>query len=294
MKFATFLKRSQLKKRELFASILIFLAVTFYITLFVISLFAPRPIKITVLDINTPDSVISAISEKTVKPVLYTRVPDLRELEIDERKKKFIDIILPSALLAQKIVEAKREEIKALKEKEELTPQDSLFLDSLITKFNAKDIDDLIFRLHPHPVSIIIAQAATESGWGTSRFTREANNIFGVWSFSRNDQRIEAGKTRDEKVIYLRKYDSLIGSIIDYLYTLAGSAAFSDFREKRTITNNPYRLIWFLQNYSEKRLEYVITLRNILEHNDLSRYDEMNFPLISEEDTTWQELLEKY
>jgi len=280
-------------KRRVYASIIVILLAAFIVTVFYIFFSTPSQHSITILDINSPDSVIS-VSGNTVEPLFYTHIPNLQALEIDERKEKFINIVLPVSFLALRLIEAKREELKSIKTKEKLTPQDSTFLDSLFAKFNAKDIDDLIFRLHPHPVSIILAQAATESGWGTSRFCREANNIFGVWSFSKNDQRIAAGKTRDEKVIYLRKYDNLIGSLINYLYTIASSDAFKTFRQKRTVSDNPYRLIWFLQNYSEKRLEYVITLRNMLEHNDLSRYDSMALPLISEKDTTWQKLLKKY
>ena len=280
-------------KRNIYASIIVFLLLVFVFIVFYIYFSTPPSQNITVLDISSPDSVVT-ITENHVEPIIYTRIPDLQHLDIDERKDKFINIVLPAALIAQQIIKTKREELKTVKKKKVLTPQDSSLLDSILTKFNAKDIDDLISRLHSHPVSIIIAQAATESGWGTSRFCREANNIFGVWSFNKNEQRIAAGKARDEKVIYLRKYDNLIGSIMDYLYTIAKSDAYKTFRQKRTISDNPYRLIWFLQNYSEKRLEYVITLRDMLEHNDLSRYDSMTLPLISEKDTTWQKLLEEY
>ena len=286
-------KRFFRNKRFVYASVIVFLLVIFIFIVFYIFFSTPPTQNITVLDISSPDSVIT-VTGNHVEPIIYTRIPDLQKLDTDERKKKFINIVLPAALLAQKIIKTKREEFKIIKRKKILTPQDSSILDSTLIKFNAKDIDDLISRLHSHPVSIIIAQAATESGWGTSRFCREANNIFGVWSFSKNEPRIAAGKTRDEKVIFLRKYDSLIGSIIDYLYTIAKSDAYKTFRQKRTISDNPYRLIWFLQNYSEKRLEYVIILRNMLEHNDLSRYDSMTLPAISEKDKTWQELLKKY
>ena len=291
MKIEISLQKLLQNKRKLYSSVIIVIVVAFFLTVFFIFFLTPRPQKITVLNINNPDSVIK-LSDKTIPPILYYKIPDLQELDADERKKIFIDVILPTTLLAQRIIENKRAELIKIKEKEFLSHQDSLLLDSMLLKFNAKDIDDLILRLHPHPVSITIAQAATESAWGTSRFCREANNLFGIWSFSKNDKRIAAGKTRDKQTVYLRKYDSLPESILDYLYTIARSAAFKDFREARSVSDNPYRLIWFLQNYSEKRLEYVITLRNMLEHNDLHQYDNFVLPKIDKRDSSWTKLIQ--
>ena len=280
-------------KRHVYAAVIVFSLSVFIFTVFYSYFTSPHPERIIVLDISDADSVIT-ITENRIKPVLYRKMPALQELDTDVRKQKFIEVLLPTAFLARQIVAEKRKKLMELKDKESLTHSDSAFIDSLQNRFKAKGLDDLILRLHPQPVSITIAQAATESAWGTSRFCREADNLFGVWSFSKSDKRIAAGKTRDSKVIYLKKYDSLLESVLDYLYTIAGSNAFETFRQKRAISDNPYRLIWFLQNYSEKRMEYVITLRNMLEHNDLSRYDDFYFPKIYEKDTTWQKIVEKY
>ena len=202
--------------------------------------------------------------------------------------------MLPSVLIAQEIINQQREAIIKLKATfNGSSVKDSLLM-GLMKKFKAKDIDDLIVRMHPHPVSIILAQAAVESGWGTSRFCREANNLFGIWSFNKSEKRVAAGKTRDKKTIYLRKYDSLIESIIGYIYTIGRSGAFSKFRELRLKSQNPYRLIWLLDTYSEKRLEYIVTLRNTIERNNLSQYDSYRLTKIEKDDLTWMELLKNY
>ena len=62
-------------------------------------------------------------------------------------------------------------------------------------------------RLKTHPTSIVLAQAAIESGWGSSRFYKEANNVFGVWSYSENEPRIKAMEDREGKSVYVKKYD---------------------------------------------------------------------------------------
>jgi len=221
-------------------------------------------------------------------------MPDLKVLDIPERKKKFIDVLLPTVFLAKELIAQKKEKVEDIKGKKVLSKKDSVFLDDMLTKFNAKDINDLLIRMHTHPASIILAQAAIESAWGISRFCLEADNIFGVWSFSNSDKRIAAGKTRDGKIIYLRKYDSLLESVMNYLYTLARGNAFNMFRKIRTVSDNPYRLIWFLKDYSEERLEYVITLRNMIEYNDLEQYDNYTLTKIKRRDKTWHELLNEY
>jgi len=292
MKFEIDLQKLRLKKEQ-YAYIIIFLAVIFYLTLFFIYIFTPRPQRVTILNINSPDSVIP-VRDSIVTPVLYQRIPELDTLNILDRKKKFIEVILPTSLLAQEIIEDKKERIIELKNKKELTPEDSIFLNKMLTRFKATNIDDLLSRIKPIPMSIILAQASTESAWGRSRFCREANNLFGVWSFNKNEKRIPAGKRRDKKTIYLRNYDSPLESILDYFYTIGRSNAFTDFRDILDVSDNPYRLIWFLQNYSEKRLEYVITLRNIIEHNNPSRYDNYVLPEIDKNDKTWKKLVNRY
>ena len=137
-------------------------------------------------------------------------------------------------------------------------------------------------RLHPHPTSIILAQAAIESGWATSRFCREANNIFGIWSYNSNEKRIKASEGREGQDIYLRKYDSLFESVYDYLETISRAGAYEEFREMRLYSSNPYRLIWYLSNYSELRYEYVRSLRNVIEFNDLHLYDNLQLVKVNE------------
>ena len=253
---------------------------------------AGSPIKI--VDVNVADSIVIH-SDSLVKPVLYSQVPDLSELSVKDRKRRFIHLMLPAILLAQEKIAVERIQVERLLENAEeqgFSSEDSIELNRFLEKFNAKNERDLLNRLHPHPLSIILAQAAIESGWGSSRFFKEANNAFGIWSYNSNEPRIVAGESRGEGAIFLRSYDTLFESVYDYLLVVARGHAYRDFRNIRRKSQNPYRLIWFLSNYSEKRLGYVSSLRTIIEFNDFIQYDQYRLEKIDRNDENWKKLLD--
>ncbi len=220
---------------------------------------------------------IKIIRDTLVEPVLYSSVQILDKLDNEERKKRFIDVLLPTILIYRHQLAQNRESVKLLKEKvrygHKWSGPDSLFVNDLYENYKTRNFDELIRRMVPPPVSLALAQAAIESGWGSSRFFKDANNIFGVWSFSESDDRIVASQTREGEPIYLKKYENLLGSVENYHLVLARGEVYSDFRECIHRDNNVFELIWYLRNYSEKRDQYVIMLRNIIAANDLTKYD---------------------
>ncbi len=131
-----------------------------------------------------------------------------------------------------------------------------------------------------------------QSGWATSRFCLEANNVFGIWSFDADEDRIKASATRGGRNVYLRKYDSVFESIYDYLETIARANAYEQFRKARVSRDDPFRLIWYLNNYSERRYEYVRSLRNMIEYNKLYKYDNFHLADIRKSDKNYKDLLE--
>jgi len=253
----------------------------------------PKPQPVKMINTVSSDSII-IINDSLVPPVIYKKMPDLTELSIKKRKHTFMNVMLPTILTAKEIIEEHRQSLLHLKKKKGYNADDSLFIQKMKKRLRSDDIDEMIHRLHPQPVSIILAQTAIESGWGTSRFCREANNLFGIWSFSASDKRIAAAVQRNDKTIYLKKYDSLTESLIDYLYTIGRSTAFIKFREIRAKSQNTYRLIWFLDKYSEKRMSYIVTLRNTIEKNDLTKFDSYRLMKVNKRDSTWTKLIEKY
>lgn len=134
-------------------------------------------------------------------------------------------------------------------------------------KYKVENNSDLLKAIKPHPRSIAIAQAAIESAWGTSRFFREANNIFGIRPFNKFEPRIAAvGKTAN-KTTWLRKYATIKASIADYYLVLARGPAYGEFRSLKMKTVDPHKLVMKLNNYSERKFDYVKELSAMIRYN---------------------------
>ena len=229
----------------------------------------------------SPKSIndIVSIDNKFVKPILYTKSIPLSSLSIKEKKQKFIDMIVPSILVAKQQLKYEREKVAKLILKKNISDADKEWLTLQRKKFQALDNYELYNKMETHPTSIIIAQAIIESGWGSSRFFQKANNIFGVWSFNKKDKRISANKKRGNKTIYLKKYQNIEASIYDYLLTLSVKDAYKEFRKERLETKDPYKLADYLIRYSEEREEYTKRLKNMIKNNKLAVYDEYQLDL---------------
>ena len=230
-----------------------------------------KPTLIKISPKNCNDVV--KIESPLVKPILYTKSVKLDEVSIVQKKQTFIDMMIPSILLAKHYLVEDRRHLLSLLKKERLSKLDRLWLTKKRHIFKAKDNDELYEKMEIHPTSIIIAQAIIESGWGTSKFFKKANNVFGVWSFSVNDKRIPASEKRGKRTVYLKKYGSVEESIADYLITLSTKDVYKEFREKRLDTQDPFELIKYLGNYSELRDEYIDNLKNTIQKNKLIAYD---------------------
>ncbi len=216
---------------------------------------------------------IELINDSLVKPIDYLNVISLKGLPVAKKKQYFIDLILPAVLIAKEEYKERLEWVNHAATLDSLSASDRKILAGLIKKYRAKNIDDLKLRLITHPTSIVLAQASIESGWGTSRFFTDADNIFGVWSFNESDPRIPSLSTRNGKHMYLYKYSSLSESIDDYFKLLATRMPFSEFRRERAKTNNPYKLVDYLSDYSELGEEYVEALKTQIRHNNFTKYD---------------------
>lgn len=147
-------------------------------------------------------------------------------------------------------------------------------IENLKVEYKAQSDEELLMALKPHPRSIAIAQAAMESAWATSRFFNEAYNIFGVWSFNKDEPRIAAVKKRGNKTIWLKKYPSVKASVRDYYRTLGRSSAFKKFRQLKLQTDNPFSLVKKLDQYSEKGAAYGHELTSIIKFNKFTAYDQ--------------------
>ncbi len=216
---------------------------------------------------------ISPLEGELVKPILYTNVTGLSLLPVSQAKKKFIAAVLPAILIARHEMETMRTKMSTLSDKTDWSREDSAFYTSAKNKFRAKDINDLIDRIGSLPNSIVLSQAAVESGWGQSRFFLEGNNVFGVWSFKSDEPRMPAKRGRNNKTIYLRTYPDIGQSIIHYFEILGSVKAYQKLRRERLVQTDPFDLIPHLRNYSERRTSYTNQLKAVILQNELTRYD---------------------
>jgi len=221
---------------------------------------------------NSTSNIIP-VSHK-VEAYVYRSAIDLSGFDVLKKKQDFINLMLPSILIAKFEIEQTRLEVENLMNKsEELTIMEQEYISKLQKMYKCNTNTELLSRLHTHPTSIVLAQAAIESGWGTSRFYCEANNIFGIWSYNKDEPRIKASENRDGTAIYVRKYEALPESFASYFKTLA-RGPYSEFRDTREKTNDVYELIPHLKVYSELREEYVKRLHQLIKYNHLMQYDE--------------------
>ena len=233
----------------------------------------PIVLKTKEIVVTNPDQILP-LGDSTARPILYQNIPSFESLTVDQAKEKFIAAVLPAILIAKYRLDQDRSELISLFQKEDWTMSDSSFYKIQIARFNTEDSTKLLSRMRTHPNSIVLVQAAVESGWGSSRFFQEANNLFGIWSYDPNEPRIAANYSRENQQVYLRKYADISESITDYFETVGRSRAYRRFREARVKSNDVDVLLPHLKYYSERREDYVDQLRTIIRQNNLTQYDD--------------------
>jgi len=224
--------------------------------------------------------------EDRVPRLLLASIPadikDIRETKV--RKAIFFQTVLPLVLQANEEIAADRERLWKIRVDRALGKKigaiDRLWMTMLSEKYSVErgDLDELIARVDVVPPSLALAQAAEESGWGTSRFVREGNAIFGQWTF-KAAQGLKP-KARDAgKKHRVRAFDSLLDSVRAYVRNLNTHRAYREFRKKRAEMRRDgkpvdgVQLAMTLTSYSERGKDYVVTLRRIMGANTLHKLD---------------------
>ena len=219
------------------------------------------------------DDDVVALKDNKVEPICYTNTVELSRLSVQRKKEIFINMMIPSILLAKYKMKMERRKVLRLSRQKVLSQEESKWLQQKKEDFKVETNDELYKNMEIHPTSLIIAQAIVESGWGTSKFFQKANNVFGIWSFNKQDQRIQASEKRGKRRIYLKKYSSIHQSIYDYLLTIGNVSQYKSFREKRLKTQDPFILIKYLNKYSERGDAYIKDIKKIIKSNKLTKYD---------------------
>jgi Bax protein len=144
----------------------------------------------------------------------------------------------------------------------------------------------LLRRVDAVPPGLVLAQAANESGWGTSRFARLGNNLFGVWTW-KADEGFRPRHAAKGAAHYVRRYPDLRASVRDYLYNLNVGDAYTHLRRTRAKTRaagdtpNALKLAASLKGYSAKGAGYVKIIQGIIRRNHLAGLSNTNLSLAS-------------
>ncbi len=216
-----------------------------------------------------------------VKPIYLSKLPkDLKKIKSTKKKKDtFIKIVMPLILDENnKIIENRKKLFKILA-KPNNTRGERVWLKRRFEDYGIKneDITELKIKMDIIPVSIAIAQAAKESGWGTSRFALEGNAMFGQWTWGKKGiAPLEREKNQAHKIL---KFPILRSSVQAYKNNLNTHKGYKKFREKRAElrkTNQKIsgtELVEYLHNYAATGSEYTIALKKIIEQNQLTDFD---------------------
>ena len=236
---------------------------------------------------NTPParSLIARFEElngKPVKPVFFTQLPrGINELDsIIQRKQVFIQVVLPLVLSENEKILLVRKKIKFLANSNSITPNDKKWLDKKFKQYRVKnsDIKKLLEKVDIIPPSIAIAQAAYESGWGTSRFALEGNSLFGQRTWALGTGFVPKERSNSEK-FEVTKFQIIRASVKAYKKNLNTHKSYEPFRELRAKMRksknsvNSIELANHLTTYSEIGEKYVLYLKQIIEHNSLTDFD---------------------
>ncbi len=220
-------------------------------------------------------------NEKLVKPIYFTQFPrDLDNLQsVQLKKETFIKIVLPLIVAENEKILDDREKLKALSDKKFTTDLEKQWLRQKLLEYKVKksNLDELMFRMDMIPVSIALAQAAKESGWGTSRFALEGNAIFGQWTW--DGQGIAPLNRDGDKNHKILKFPILRASVKAYKNNLNTHKSYSKFREKRKQLRDKNKkitglaLTGTLKNYAQTGSEYTKILNQIITQNRLSDFE---------------------
>ena len=211
---------------------------------------------------------------------------DIQKLAgVSKRKITFIKSTLPLILHVNELILQDRRRLESIHQRVAgggaLAAEDSAWLEELAKLYGADRPDPaaLLKRVDIIPPSLAIAQAAEESGWGTSRFAREGNALFGQRAYKAHRKGIVPHKRDDGKKFRVRAFDHLIDGVKAYAHNLNSHFAYKDFRAARagmraeTGSVDGCRLAGALKRYSERGADYISAIRQIMRVNTLRVFD---------------------
>ncbi len=238
---------------------------------------------------DTNYSLSEVRKSKKVKPIRLSLLPnEIKQIENSKKRKNlFIQIILPLILEENNLILIDRKRLFSILNKNKNSKKEINWLNRKFKQYGVlnKDIPTLKVRMDIIPVSLAIAQAAKETGWGTSRFALEGNALFGQWTWS-GDGIKPAGAESDTKH-KIMKFNVLKASVRAYQRNLNTHSSYKNFRQLRAQLRDDSEkldsllLADQLDNYAETGREYTKILKKIINQNSLKDFDDVKLMPLS-------------
>ena len=220
--------------------------------------------------------------KKLVKPVALTLLP--QEIKMIENTKKrkdfFIQIVLPLIIKENNNIKLDRKTLFIIINKSNNTKTEKQWLEKKYKQYGvtSRDLSILKIRMDEIPVSLAIAQAAKETGWGTSRFAQEGNALFGQWTWS--GEGLKPKDAKEDEGHRVMKFNVLQASVRAYQRNLNTHSSYKNFRKARAESRDANKsldsieLSKYLNKYAETGNQYVEVLQKIIEQNKLKDFDD--------------------
>ena len=221
----------------------------------------------------------------TISEQAKTNIPNFAAFkDVVAKKEAFFGFLRPMITRQNVLISNEQEQIVELNTRlnngQRLSQVDIQLFDKLAKKYkvfdeeiNTQSLDSLLRKIDVVPESLVLIQAANETGWGSSRFALKGNNFFGQWCFKEGCGLVPLSRTSGLKH-EVAVFDSVEDSVASYMNNLNTNAAYKQLRniryELREEGAKPKAddLIHGLINYSERKEEYVNELLNMLRHNE--------------------------
>ena len=219
---------------------------------------------------------------KLVKPISISLLPkEIKKIENTKmRKKLFIQIILPLVIKENNNIRLDRRKLFSIINKSNNTTSEKKWLKRKFKQYGVQknDLSTLKVRMDEIPVSIAIAQAAKETGWGVSRFAQEGNALFGQWTWSGDG--IKPAAAEDDTSHKVMRFKVLQASVKAYHRNLNTHSSYREFRRARAQSRDEEKaldsliLSEHLDKYAETGKAYVKILQQIIKQNQLTDFDD--------------------
>ena len=207
---------------------------------------------------------------------------EMKSIEnVKKRKNLFIQIVLPLIIEENTKIKIDRKKLFVILNKNSNSKSDIEWLKKKFKQYGVakNDLTTLKIRMDEIPVSLAIAQAAKETGWGTSRFAQKGNALFGQWTWSGNG--IKPAGAESNSTHKVASFKVLKSSVKAYLRNLNTHSSYKKFRKERAIQRdndeklNSLELVKYLDKYAETGIEYTKVLSKIIKQNSLTEFDDV-------------------